>query len=683
MAARTIATEHLHHLLMTAGQTQATHHALKAELRAVLHVDGGSGGPPIAIGAGASQGLVVRPRPVNTLTLVEEPWYAVGLALIRSGALLWKTARNRWGLVMILIGVRDFLDEFAEEGRRRAAAVATAGAAAGAASARVRARSSLMIRPRLVTTLTLVEKPWYAVGLALIRSGALLWKTARNRWGLVMILIGVRDFLDEFAEEGRRRAAAVATAGAAAGAASARVERPSLLMEPPRASPPRSPSSARTAPAQQTMGALGGAGGRAAGGLASTPNDALNPVTGGGKTGERTIEVRGRDVVSSAPVDRVRDMTTILHPSQVRAAQIQTLQAEILERQAKLLELLGEEELDAIAPAGGERKDSPPARSRRPGRAEASAAATPAPDAGAAAPTPEASEPSPGKALMVAGVVVGVLAGGGGRAASAAPCSAGKGRGDDGRMRSGLPDRVPIAVRAPAQPSPEAAAMGASEASRLRRGRPARSGVHLHAEGTAAGDDGPGLPAPASRGSRADARQHRLLPAAPRAMPERSSSPTCAEPEHLRLMVAPGARCRSWPSRPYLLVAEAELGAVDVDTVRKQGEERLGEHVSAVGLCVELPFLASDHLRWRRETRLERTIVRADCGRPRAGTRRRRGRPTAVGRPAVGHLHGGRSSSPIIRAMEQVLTTGPSLPRRDSSAVVGVTDDRALQVGAP
>ena len=44
------------------GQTQATHHALKTE----LHVDDGSGVPPIAIGAGASQGLVVRPRPVTT-----------------------------------------------------------------------------------------------------------------------------------------------------------------------------------------------------------------------------------------------------------------------------------------------------------------------------------------------------------------------------------------------------------------------------------------------------------------------------------------------------------------------------------------------------------------------------------------------------------------------------------------
>jgi hypothetical protein len=203
MSAMTIATERLPRLLMAAGQPQATHHALTAELRAVLHVDGGSGGPPIAIGGGASQGLVVRPRPVTTLTLVEAPWYAVGLALIRTGAVLWKKTKNPWGLVMIVIGVHDFLDEFAEESRRRAAAVATA-----------------------------------------------------------------RD---------------------AAGAASAPVERPSLLMEPPRTSPPRSPSSARTAPAQQTMGALGGGGGGAAGGLASTPHDALNPVTGSGKTGERTI----------------------------------------------------------------------------------------------------------------------------------------------------------------------------------------------------------------------------------------------------------------------------------------------------------------------------------------------------------------------------------------------------------
>ena len=146
----------------------------------------------------------------------------------------------------------------------------------------------------------------------------------------------------------------------------------------------------------------------------------------------------------------------------------------------------------------------------------------------------------------------------------------------------------------------------------------------------------------------------------------------------------PGTRCCSWPSRRYLVLAEAELGAMDVETVRTQrggASRRVRER--AVGLRVGLPFLASDHLRRRRETRLGRTIGRADCGRPRASSRRRWGCPTAVGRPAVGHLHGGRSSSPIIRAMEQVLTTGPSLPRRDSSAVAAAIDDRDPQAGAP
>ena len=517
MTAITIATECLPRLLMAAGQPQATHHALTAELGAVLHVDGGSGGPPIAIGGGASRGFVVRPRPVTTLTLVaapwyamglalirsgamlwkarnpwgllmivigvrdfldefaeegrrraaavatagaaagaaaarvrarsslmirprpvtmltlvEKPWYAVGLALIRSGALLWKTARTPWGLLTIVIGVRDFLDEFAEEGRRRAAAVATAGAAAAAASARVRARSSLMIRPRPVTTLTLVEKPWYAVGLALIRSGALLWKTARNPWGLLMIVIGVRDFLDEFAEESRRRATAVATARAATAAASAPVERPSLLMEPPRASPPRSPSSARTAPAQPTMGALGGG---AAGGLASTPNDALSPVTGGNKTGERTIR--------SPPVLTAVNRRELLDAPRDPQAE------------------LG---LFLLAPLG-------------------------------------------------------------------------------------------------------------------------QSFAHT--------------------------------------------------------------RCSASPSRRYLVLAEVELGAVGVETVRER----------AVGLLVEQPFLALAHVRRMRETRLWRVIGQAECERPRVRTRRRRERPTAVGRPTVGHVRGGRSGSPIMAAMEQFVTT--------------------------
>ena len=224
MAALTIATERPHRLLMTAGPTQATHHALKAE----LHVDGGSGARPIALGAGASRGLVVRPRPVTTLTLVEAPWYAVGLALIRSGALLWKEERNSWGLVMIVIGARDLLEAFAEEARRRAAAVATAGAAAGAASARVRARSSLMIRPRPVTTLTLVEQPWYAVGLALIRSGAMLWRSERNPWGIVMIAVGAQDSWTR--SRRRPEGAPPRPREAAAGAVSAPVERPAMLM---------------------------------------------------------------------------------------------------------------------------------------------------------------------------------------------------------------------------------------------------------------------------------------------------------------------------------------------------------------------------------------------------------------------------------------------------------------------
>ena len=38
----------------------------------------------------------------------------------------------------------------------------------------------------------------------------------------------------------------------------------------------------------------------------------------------------------------------------------------------------------------------------------------------------------------------------------------------------------------------------------------------------------------------------------------------------------PGARCRSWPSRPYLVLAEADLGAVDVETVREQRERAGG-----------------------------------------------------------------------------------------------------------
>jgi hypothetical protein len=78
----------------------------------------------------------------------------------------------------------------------------------------------------------------------------------------------------------------------------------------------------------------------------------------------------------------------------------------------------------------------------------------------------------------------------------------------------------------------------------------------------------------------------------------------------------PGARCRSWPSRPYLVVAEAELGAVDVETARKQGGGTSRRARERGGTLCELPFLASDHLRRRRETRLGRTIGRADCGRP-------------------------------------------------------------------
>jgi hypothetical protein len=169
----------------TAGQTQATHHALKVELRAVLR-DGAAGGPSIV---DASPRLVVRPRTVTTLMLVEEPWYAAGLTMIRSGALLWKNAKNPWALFMIESGLHDVMDAFAEEARRRATA-----------------------------------------GLAMIRSGASLWKRARNPWGLFMIDSGLQDILDAFAEEARRRAAAVATAGTAAGAASAPVEWPSMPM---------------------------------------------------------------------------------------------------------------------------------------------------------------------------------------------------------------------------------------------------------------------------------------------------------------------------------------------------------------------------------------------------------------------------------------------------------------------
>jgi hypothetical protein len=45
----------------------------------------------------------------------------------------------------------------------------------------------------------------------------------------------------------------------------------------------------------------------------------------------------------------------------------------------------------------------------------------------------------------------------------------------------------------------------------------------------------------------------------------------------------PGARCRSWPSRPYLVLAEAELGAVDVETVREQGGGKVSASTRAGG----------------------------------------------------------------------------------------------------
>ena len=157
---------------------------------------------------------------------------------------------------------------------------------------------------------------------------------------------------------------------------------------------------------------------------------------------------------------------------------------------------------------------------------------------------------------------------------------------------------------------------------------------------------------PACRGDRVAFDRADLLVAVDRVAPLRR-----VETVALLLVAAllPGTRCCVWPSRRYLVLAEAEPGAVDVETVRGGRYRRARER--AVGLLVEQPFLALAQLRRMRETRPRRVIGEADCGRPRARTRRRRGRPTAVGRPTVGHVRGGGSWSPIMAAMEQLLTT--------------------------
>jgi hypothetical protein len=232
-AMTTIATEHLHRMLMPLEQRPAMQPPLASELRYVLqgasgHVDGGGDSDvfQMALGGDASRVLMVRPRTVTTLMLVDEPWYAVGLALILTGSQLWSKSRNGWGLVMVLAGVEDFVDAYDASivrARRRAEVVVDAGAEAGVESAPASERIptplgvgpswGMMVPTRASTVLVRVDEPRYAVGLALILIGGALWTKARNGWGLVMVVAGMRHLLAAYEDAAQRAASSAVRVG--------------------------------------------------------------------------------------------------------------------------------------------------------------------------------------------------------------------------------------------------------------------------------------------------------------------------------------------------------------------------------------------------------------------------------------------------------------------------------------